>query len=166
MSLCEPWSLHKPSPSFTKQKMWNLVNPLWSLKFHTETLWINYLCVGETCEGYFHTFFFSFSKINSLPLSMSRWRASFARDLGTTFWEIKPRAFKRYYPCVKIWTIFNCSRVVGNKRLPLVVYMCTAHVVPIRYKRGACCLIWLLGSPEPSPKIRPNTHPRFLCITN
>ena len=27
-------------------------------KFHTETLWINELSIGETCEGFFRTFLF------------------------------------------------------------------------------------------------------------
>ena len=55
----------------------------------------------------------------------------------------------RYYPESEIWTISLSNWVIGNKRLPLVVYMRTAHVVPIRYKRGACCLINYSGSPEP-----------------
>ena len=54
----------------------------------------------------------------------------------------------RYYPNVKSGQFHDCW-VIGNKRLPLVVYMRTARVVPIHYKRGACCLINHQGSPEP-----------------
>ena len=73
---------------------------------------------------------------------MSRWRASLTGDIETTFWENKRKRLSDITHKLKIWTIFIEYRVVGNKRLPLVVYMCTAYVVPIRYKRGACCLIW------------------------
>ena len=47
------------SPSFTKFhtdcRMWNLVKPLWRLKFHTGALSISELHACETCEGTFHT---------------------------------------------------------------------------------------------------------------
>ena len=53
---CEPSSLQKGSPSFTKRRRWwNLWRFVNVLKLHAENLWINELSVCETCEGCFCT---------------------------------------------------------------------------------------------------------------
>ena len=50
----------KVSTGFTKfhtcSWMWNLVNLCEGMKFHTGALSFNHLRIGETCEGFLHTF--------------------------------------------------------------------------------------------------------------
>ena len=50
--------------------------------------------------------------------------------METNLWEHKRKRLSDITHLVKIWTIFNGNRVIGNKRLPLVVYMC---VQPMLY---------------------------------
>ena len=63
---------------------------------------------------------------------------------------------------MKIWTIFNGNRVVGNKRLPLVVYICVQPMLyPYAIGVGRVVLSDYLGSPEPSLVDKINTSPRL-----
>ena len=79
------------------------------------------------------TLFFSpthttFKKISYLCQCLAQ--VALTRESGTTFGENKRKRFSDITHLVKIWTIFNGNRVMGNKRLPLVVYIC---VQPMLY---------------------------------
>ena len=59
ISPSETSGITEGSPSFTHSFCrWNLVNLGEDSKFHTETLLISKLRIGETCEGFFRTFLF------------------------------------------------------------------------------------------------------------